>query len=94
MYNDFIKLVDECIALCEEQRKCGFSGEATQLQIDGTILPEMALLKQQAAEDKIPPGTRFINSFANAFKAWDWNLQNPSKLMLALVKLNDAYKAL
>ncbi|MEN6312660.1 MAG: hypothetical protein ABFD25_00270 [Clostridiaceae bacterium] len=85
-----------CISLCEQElqnRKKGIKGESSIEQIEDTILPELNQLLKKIDYGQLPPKPeRYLLSFANAFKVWGWNMQQPTELFVQLVKLDDAYK--
>lgn len=35
---------------------------------------------------------RYLNSFANAFIVWRWNMQEPTEIFVLLTELNNEYK--
>lgn len=88
---DLLKMIDTCVELCQEEQKAGYPGEATEVQVEKTILPEMNELKKCIICDEIPK-ERYILSFWSAFKCWDWDMRNASKLYLSLLALDEAYR--
>lgn len=87
-----LKLIDQCLALCEAEKVGGYSGEATKQQVENCIVPELVLLRHEVVHDNLPED-RWLASFANAFKAWNWSYQNPTELFVALTNLHHAYKS-
>lgn len=90
--------IDICKSLFEQElkkRKKGKEGESSIEQIENIILPELNQLLEIIDKDQLPPKSeRYLLSFANAFKVWGWNMQQPTELFVQLVKLDDAYKKL
>jgi len=90
--------IDICKSLFEQElknRKKGKEGESSIEQIENIILPELNQLLEIIDNDQLPPQSeRYLLSFANAFKVWGWNMQQPTELFVQLVKLDDAYKKL
>jgi hypothetical protein len=93
----------DCKALAEKElrdRENGIPGESTISQLRDCIIPEMEQLIEN--EDNNVPlpfpkyGPRFINSFANAFGmgAWQWDVNNHTKLFDKLTLLNTYYENL
>jgi hypothetical protein len=96
--NDFRKDVLKCKEMCLEElekREHDIEGESTTEQLKTVILSELDKLLIALDKNDFPPKEeRFLNSFANAFAVWGWNMQNPTELFLMLNKLNDEYKEL
>jgi hypothetical protein len=100
---EFRKMLIECKELAEKElcdRENGIPGESTISQLKDHIIPEMEQLI--ANEDNNVPlpfpkyGARFIDSFANAFGmgAWQWDINNHTKLFDKLAKLETYYRNL
>lgn len=66
-------------------------GEATKAQIEEVILPEMDELKSALDGNQLPT-ERHLVSFWSAFKCWDWNMRNASRLYTALLELDMVYR--
>lgn len=76
-------------------RKNGVLGECTEEQLEKCILPELTQLLEKVYSNQIPvKEQRYLNSFANAFTVWDWNMQEPTELFVLLTELNNEYKNL
>ena len=92
--NKLIKAITLCnIELAN--RKNNIPGECTKEQLEGIIIPELNKILDIISNSKLPPKEqRFLNSFANAFTVWGWNMQNPTKLFILLSELNNEYKYL
>lgn len=86
-----LEQIDQCLALCDSERIAGYSGEATKDQIEDCVIPDLVSLRQNIINNDLPKD-RWLASFANAFKAWNWSHQNPTKLFSALAELNNTYK--
>ena len=84
-------MIDQCLALCEAEKERGYSREATKAQVENYIIPELVLLRSKIVHDDLPED-RWLASFANAFKAWNWSCQNPTELFIALSNLHHTYK--
>ncbi len=84
------------IKLCKEElenRKNGVFGESTEDQLKNIILPELTQLLTMLNSNQIPvKEQRYLNSFANAFTVWGWNMQEPTELFVLLTELNNEYK--
>jgi hypothetical protein len=53
-----------------------YTGDATTLQIAGTIIPEMNSLLELVKKKKIPPRKkRWILSTAYVTRGWNWNIR-------------------
>jgi len=95
---DFKKNIDICITLFKKElhnRKKGVEGESSIEQIEKIILPELNQLLEKIEKGKLPPQSeRYLISFANAFKVWGWNMQQPTELFIRLLQLNDYYTKL
>lgn len=92
--NSLLKAINICnIELAN--RKNGINGESTVEQLEEIIIPELNQILCMINNDQLPPKEeRYLNSFANAFKVWGWNMQTPSNIFVLLVKLNNEYKKL
>jgi hypothetical protein len=56
------------------------------------LLPELEQLLIKINTNQLPPQSeRYLLSFANAFKVWGWNMNQPSELFVMLVNLNNNY---
>lgn len=90
-----LELIDWCLELCEEEKAAGYPGEATKDQVEGCVIPDLLSFRQKVVDgDVFPkdPVDRWLVSFANAFKAWNWNMNDPTKLYIALARLHNAYR--
>lgn len=95
--DDFLKLLDETIEECRREikrRTMGIAGEATLQQLKEVVMPELLTLRKVSQEDLPTKEKRWLNSFALAFKLWGWDMHNPTRLYLLLLKLDKAYKQL
>lgn len=90
--DNVLDLIKKVTILCEKQKALGYPGEATQMQVEEYILPEMKELEQKILQDDIPEN-RYVNSFGNAFKCWNWDMRAASELYLALLELHQAYES-
>jgi len=93
--SDFKKDILKCKEMCLEElqrREEGIDGESTPEQLKTVILPELDEILDK--EVFSPNEERFLNSYANAFKNWGWDMQKPTELYQMLNKLNDEYKKL
>lgn len=92
---ELLKMIDECISLCKKEETTGYQGEATQMQIERFILPEMYELKYKVMSGNVPNNRndRYILAFGSAFKVWGWDMENPTDLYLALLHLHTAYQS-
>lgn len=88
---ELLPLIERCIALCEAEKVSGYSGEATQEQVEVYILPELNELKQKLLSEDLPRD-RYLNSFGYAFRYWNWDMNNASELYLSLLSLHNAYQ--
>ena len=50
-------------------------------------------LQKMREDDEAISKKKYLDSFAMAFKCWEWDMQDASKLYRLLVKLNDELKA-
>lgn len=86
------------ISICNIElanRKNGINGESTVEQLEEIIIPELNQILCMINSNQLPAKEeRYLNSFANAFKVWGWNMQTPSDIFILLVQLNNAYKNL
>lgn len=92
----FKKKAEKALAmsLCElEKRKMGIQGESTIQQLEKTIIPELKEFMTNDLQNLPPKEERFLVSFANAFKAWEWGMRNSTKLYDLLEELYYEYKA-
>lgn len=92
--SELLAMIDRCLALCEEERAAGYSREATQHQVEDDIIPDLTLFRQRVvAREDFPkaPVDRWVPSFANAFKVWNWRMEDATELYLALARLHNAY---
>lgn len=84
------------IKLCNEElvnRKNGVLGESTEEQLKNIILPELTQLLAMLDSNQLPAKEqRYLNSFANAFTVWGWNMQEPTEIFILLTELNNEYK--
>lgn len=88
----------KAIKLCNEElvnRKNGVFGESTEEQLKNIILPELTQLLTMLNSNQLPAKEqRYLNSFANAFTVWGWNMQEPTEIFVLLTELNNEYKNL
>ncbi len=95
---DFKDILLKTITLCNvelKNRKNGINGESTIEQLEKIIIPELNKLLSIISNNQLPPKERrYLNSFANAFTVWGWNMQTPTELFILLAKLNNTYKNL
>ncbi|MBB6214119.1 hypothetical protein HNQ80_000188 [Anaerosolibacter carboniphilus] len=96
--NSFQVDIINCINLCKAEivkRKKDISGESTMEQLENVILPELEALLQKAKVGNLPPkADRYLNSFANAFRVWGWDMETPTELFVKLTELNNNYRDL
>ena len=92
--SDLLEMIDHCIILCEKEKAAGYPGEATQVQVEQYILPELYELKQKLIDRNIPSNRsqRYLLAFGSAFKVWGWSMQDATELYLSLLHLHDAYQ--
>lgn len=94
----FQEKIKEAIDMCKielQRRKEGIFGESTEEQLEGTILPELYnLLTLVKSEEVLNKQDRYLNSFANAFIVWGWDMQTPTELFVLLSEINNDYKEL
>lgn len=58
-------------------------GESSSEQLKEVILPELKEVLSVIDNRQLPPSEeRYLNSFANAFTVWGWDMQNPTELFL------------
>lgn len=96
----FSQDIQECLDLAKkelENRKNDIQGESTIEQLENFIIPDLTnlLSKINNNQETLPPNTqkdRFVKSFGYAFKVWGWDMMNPTKLYLKLLKLNENYR--
>ncbi len=92
----FKEKILKTIKLCNDElanRKNGVPGESTEEQLEKCILPELTQLLERIYSNQIPAKEqRYLNSFANAFTVWGWNMQEPTELFVLLTELNNEYK--
>lgn len=75
-----------------EKRKLGIPGESTIQQLEKEIIPELDGLLLKIEMNNLPPKEkRYLNSFAYAFKVWEWNMQEPTELYIRLSRLNQDF---
>lgn len=88
----------KAIKLCNDElinRKNGINGESTVEQLEEIIIPELNQILSIISNNQLPPKEgRYLNSFANAFTVWGWNMQTPTEIFVLLVELNNTYKNL
>ncbi|MDE6021166.1 MAG: hypothetical protein K2H01_09270 [Ruminococcus sp.] len=96
--NKFKEKILRAIKLCNEElvnRKNGVFGESTEEQLKNIILPELTQLLTMLNSNQLPAKEqRYLNSFANAFTVWGWNMQEPTEIFVLLTELNNEYKNL
>lgn len=92
----FREKILRAIKLCNEElenRKKGVLGESTEEQLKNVILPELTQLLTMLNSNQLPAKEqRYLNSFANAFTVWGWNMQEPTEIFVLLKELNNEYK--
>lgn len=92
----FKEKILRAIKLCNEElenRKNGVLGESTEEQLKNIILPELTQLLTMLNSNQLPAKKqRYLNSFANAFTVWGWNMQEPTEIFVLLTELNNEYK--
>jgi hypothetical protein len=93
---DFKKDVKEIISICQEDLQALSNGEkrqATNVQIEGTIIPEMNKLLQMIEKNEIPDkNQRWILSAAYITRGWNWDIWSEDKLNQKLPRLDDKYR--
>jgi hypothetical protein len=94
----FKQNVLKAIQLCNEEiqrRNAGIEGESSQKELEEVILPELNAIVDLLGKNQLPSReSRFLNSFAHAFKVWGWDMREPTELFLLLNKLDKQYKEL
>lgn len=94
--DEFIKKILKTIEICNDElanRKKGVLGESTEEQLEKCILPELNQLLERICNNQFPAEEqRYLNSFANAFTVWGWDMQEPTELFVLLTELNNEYK--
>ncbi len=89
--NDIKNLIKIC-TLEIQNRKEGIKGESTIEQLENIILPELNQLLTKIDNNQLPSlSERYLLSFANAFKVWGWNMNQPTKIFVKLAKINNNY---
>ncbi len=92
----FREKILRAIKLCNEElvnRRKGVLGESTEEQLKNIILPELTQLLTMLNSNQLPAKEqRYLNSFANAFTVWGWNMQEPTEIFVLLTELNNEYK--
>ena len=95
--NKFKNKLTKAIMLCEVERgnrEKGIYGESSIEQL-GMIITELNQLLNLVEKGNLPMcSKRFLNSFANAFTVWGWNMQSPTELFVLLTEINNEYKNL
>ncbi len=86
-----LQLIDNCIVLCQNEKDSGYSGEATEEQIEHYILPELYELREKVICNNLPYD-RYLLAFGYAFRVWEWHTESTSRLFLALQSLHNVYK--
>lgn len=89
--DSLLKKIEVCVELCKEEQQAGYLGEATKAQVEEVILPEMDELKKRIESNQLPT-ERHLVSFWSAFKCWDWDMRNASRLYISLLELDKAYR--
>mgnify|MGYP007065007017 FL=1 len=88
----------KCKSVCDDELKRIVNGEIREVtadQISSMILPEMDLLLKMSSEDSFPPQQdRYLQSFAYAFRVWEWDMWSPTELYRVITQLNKMYKEL
>lgn len=91
-HNDILK----CLEICNKvkiDRENGIIGECNLEQLNNVIVPELKQLLKSIDKVHLPhQKDRYLLSFANAFKVWGWNMNNPTELFIRLIELNNNYK--
>ena len=97
--NQFYLDIQDCLSLANKElcdRKNGILGESTIKQLENYIIPDLTDLRSKIERnDPLPPNTqqyRYVASFGNAFKVWNWDMAKPSELYLKLLRLNENYR--
>lgn len=97
-FESLISNIKHCLDLCNDKLlylKNGGIDECTIEQLTETIIPELEYILNNIDKCNLPPqNTRYLISFACAFKDWGWNMKNPSNLYIQLANINDEYKKL
>ena len=93
----FKKMVAEALKISKDElfrRTHGMPGESTVEQLEKIIIPELEKLSKMDYSNLPPIEDRYLLSFADAFRIWEWSMINPSRLYILLVTLNKEYKKL
>lgn len=92
----FKEKIIKTIGLCKEElvnRKRGVVGESTVDELEDLILPELEDLLKRVNNHQYPAEKcRYLISYANAFKVWGWNMEEPTEIFKLLAQLNREYK--
>lgn len=88
---EVMNLIDICI-LEIQHKKAGINGESTIEQLQNIVLPELNELIIKIDNNELPPSLDlYLLSFANAFKVWGWDMNNPTKIFTKLSYINNHY---
>ena len=93
----FKKMVAKALKISKDElrrRKNDMPGESTVEQLEEIIIPELENFLKMDYSDLPPIEDRYLLSFADAFRIWEWSMINPSRLYILLVTLNKEYKKL
>jgi hypothetical protein len=99
--DDFVRDIKHALHLAKielRQRKNGQKGRSTIGQLERFVIPDLEnLLSKIRSGENFPPNTqqdRYLASFGNAFREWDWDMVNPSPLYLQLLRIHENYRKL
>ena len=91
-FRDDVKNLIKICTLEVQHRKAGIKGESTIEQIENAILPELNQLLTKIDNNQLPPlSERYLLSFANAFKVWGWDMNQPTEIFVKLANINNNY---
>jgi len=84
-----------CMRVCQielENRKNGIDGESTIEQLEEWIVPDLTNMLKIVENKKIPKERkdRWLESFANAFRGWEWH--EPTELYTRLTNIHHDYQ--
>ncbi len=90
-----VKLCLELSKLELQNRKNGIEGESTIDQLEEVIIPDLTnLLTILDNKNSIPQKRvdRYSLAYGNAFRMWDWSMENPTELYKRLAHIHHDYQ--
>ena len=96
---EFKQDLENLISICEKEfnnRKNGIKGDGTIKQLENIILPELYSWLYKLRNDKMPQkDQRWFSCAAHVLEfGADWNMKNPSKMMLMIGELDTKFQNL